>query len=159
MLVRIVDATSTRELRRSVLRPNLEAGAPLPGDDLPGAVHFGAVDDDGTVACTCFLYRDPCPWRPDEPARHLRQMATLPDRRGQGLGAAVIAAAVQYASEAGARILWCNARASAAGFYARLGFVAHGDVFTDERHSIPHFRMARELSATPTSSVVDVQAG
>jgi GNAT superfamily N-acetyltransferase len=149
--VEVVDETRTRELRRSVLRPHLPVGAPLPGDDLTDGVHFGAVDDDGTVACTCFVYPDPCPWRPDATAWHLRQMATQPDRRGEGLGAAVVEAAAAHAIAAGATILWCNARATAAGFYARLGFAAHGDVFTDERHVIPHFRMARELSAAPIS--------
>ena len=59
--VRIVAETLTRELRRSVLRPNLAPGDPLPGDDLPGGVHLAAVDSDGTAVCTCFVYADPCP--------------------------------------------------------------------------------------------------
>lgn len=150
--VTVVDETRTRELRRSVLRPTLEVGAPLPGDDVPGAVHLGAVDADGTVACTCFVYADPCLWLPGRPAWHLRQMATRPDRRGAGLGAAVVAAALEQVRAHGAQILWCNARETAVGFYERQGLERHGGVFTDERHEIPHVRMWRELRAAPTAS-------
>ncbi len=149
----IIDAGAGRELRRAVLRPQLAPGQPLPGDDLAGAVHLGTVDDDGTVTCTCFVYPDPCPWRPgDQPAWHLRQMATLPERRGTGLGAAVVTAALAFVGQAGARLLWCNARETAVGFYARLGFRGHGEVFTDAGHPIPHLRMWRELPPQPTSS-------
>ena len=51
----------------------------------------------------------------------------------------------------GGSLLWCNARVSAAGFYARQGFAVHGEQFVDDR-GVPHLRMWRELSARPTSS-------
>ncbi len=149
--VGILDGQLTRELRRSVLRPALAPDAPLPGDDVPDGVHFGATDA-GAVVCTCFVYADPCPWLPERPAWHLRQMATAPQRRGEGLGADVVAAAADYVRSQGAELLWCNARESAVGFYARCGFAAHGGSFTDEQHPIPHRRMVRELSPAPTSS-------
>jgi GNAT superfamily N-acetyltransferase len=157
--VGVIDEALTRELRRSVLRPELPAGSALPGDDLPGAVHLGAAadgdgdgDGDVTVLSTCFLYPDPCPWLPGRPAWHLRQMATLPHRRGEGLGGAVLDAAVAYAHEAGAELLWCNARERAVPFYLRHGFAPHGPIFSDERHTVPHQRLWRELSPAPTSS-------
>jgi GNAT superfamily N-acetyltransferase len=150
----VVDERLTRELRRAVLRPELPPDAPLPGDELDGGVHFGAVDDDGTVLCTCFVYPDPCPWRPEvEASWHLRQMATVEGARGRGIGAAVLSAAVAYVAEQGATLLWCNARERAVAFYARHGFVGHGELFTDERHTIPHLRMYRELSAGSGSSI------
>lgn len=77
MRIGIVDEAQTRELRRSVLRPNLPSGTPLPGDELADVVHLAATGEDGTVLCTCFVYPDPCPWRPDRPGSwHLRQLAT-----------------------------------------------------------------------------------
>jgi GNAT superfamily N-acetyltransferase len=149
----VVDPARTRELRRSVLRPHLGPADPLPGDDRPDAVHLGAVAGDGTVLCTCFVYPDPCPWLPVEQAAwHLRQMATDPEHRGEGLGAGVVATAAGYAREHGGTVLWCFARESASGFYARQGFAAHGPVFTDAEHTIPHRRMWRELSGAATSS-------
>ena len=124
-----------------MLRPNRTADDPLPGDDLPEAVHLAVLADDGRPLCTCFVYEDPCPWRPGERAFHLRQMATAPDARGAGRGRAVVAAALAHARQAGATVLWCNARETAAGFYERCGLQRHGEVFTDERHPIPHVRM------------------
>jgi GNAT superfamily N-acetyltransferase len=141
----IVDAARTRELRRSVLRPNLPPDAPLPGDDLPAAVHFGVVEG-GEVLSTCFVFLEPCPWRPDLlPSWHLRQMATAPPARGRGLGGAVLDAALAHAATAGGRVLWCNVREAAIGFYRRHGLRGHGAIFTDEQHAIPHLRMWREL--------------
>jgi len=124
----------------------------MPGDDLPGGVHFGMVAPDGAVVGTCFVYSEPCPWRPDADAWRLRSMATDPAWRGSGVGRAVLSAAVEYARSQGADLLWCNAREPAAGFYERGGFRRHGDVFTDERHTIPHVRMWRELRTGPASS-------
>lgn len=145
MRVEVVDPARTRELRRSVLRPNLPPDAPLPGDELPDAVHLGAVVGDAVLS-TCFVYLEPCPWRPElEPAWHLRQMATAPEARGRGLGGAVLAAALEHAAARGGRVLWCNVREPAVGFYRRYGLRAHGEVFTDERHPAPHLRMWREL--------------
>jgi GNAT superfamily N-acetyltransferase len=151
MIVGVVDAADTRELRRSVLRPHFGPEDPLPGDELPpdldagGAVHFGAMDEDGTVVATCFGYRDPCPWAPDLPAWHLRQMATRPERRGEGWGGRVTSVLLEHARRDGAALVWCNARAEAVPFYARQGFEPYGEIFTDEQHTIPHQRMWRRL--------------
>lgn len=148
MRVGVVDGGLTRELRRSVLRPSFGPGDPLPGDDLPAdlyVVHLAAVDDDGTARSTCFVYAEPCPWRPGEPAWHLRQMASDPAYRGAGLGRAVVSAAADTAIAAGAAVLWCNARESARPFYERCGFIGHGGVFTDEQHVVPHRQMWRRL--------------
>jgi len=150
--VGVVDQTRTRELRRTVLRPGLPPDAPLPGDELPDAVHLAAVDGEQVIG-TCFLYPEPCPWLPDRSgAWHLRQMATAEDRRGQGVGAAVLTAAMREARARGGELLWCHARESAVWFYRRYGLRPHGEVFTDDRHPIPHRRMWRELSGVPTSS-------
>jgi GNAT superfamily N-acetyltransferase len=143
--VGIVDQLLTRELRRSVLRPESAPSDPLPGDDLdPAGVHLAAVEN-GVTLCTCFVYLDPCPWAPDRVGWHLRQMATRPERRGQGLGGQVVEAASGYTWGQGGELLWCNARILAVPFYARHGFAPHGPIFTDGRHRIAHRGMAREL--------------
>ncbi len=152
MWVGVVDPARTRDLRRSVLRSRFAPGQPLPGDELADAVHLAACDDDGTVVCTCFVYPDPCPWLPARPAWHLRQMATLPGRRGAGYGRAVLDAGLDAARAAGAQVLWCNAREPATGFYRRAGFDVHGEVYLDAETGVPHRHMWRELFPTPTSS-------
>jgi predicted GNAT family N-acyltransferase len=146
MKVSIVDGALTRELRRSVLRPDVAADAQVPGDDLPTAVHFAALTDDGQALSTCFIYPDPCPWRdPHEPAWHLRQMATSPQQRTTGLGGAVLTSVIAYVITEGATVLWCNAREGAIEFYRRAGFLGVGEIFTDEVHTIPHLRMWRPV--------------
>jgi GNAT superfamily N-acetyltransferase len=151
--VSVVDEQLTRELRRSVLRPNRTPDTPLPGDELTDAVHLAAIGGDGAVLGTCFVYPDRCPWLSDRgDAWHLRQMATAAHVRGRGIGGAVLEAAAGYVVGRGGSLLWCNARESAVGFYATHGFCTHGAVFTDERHTIPHRRMWRELSGAPGSS-------
>jgi predicted GNAT family N-acyltransferase len=154
MQVGVVDESRTRALRRAVLRPHLTPDDPLPGDELSNGVHLAACADDATVLGTCFIYPDPCPWLPEvDAAWRLRQMATADGHRGQGIGATVLEAALGYVRNAGALILWCNARQSAAAFYARHGFHVHGEVFLEQTNGIPHLHMWRELAGAPTSSV------
>ena len=144
--VEVVEQARTRDLRRSVLRPDQPADAPLPGDELPDAVHIAAIED-GAVLGTCFVYPDPCPWLPDRPdAWHLRQMATAEGHRSRGVGSAVLDAAIEYVRARSGRLLWCNAREPAVEFYRRHGLMTHGAVFTDEHHPIPHRRMWRDLA-------------
>ncbi|MFN2519148.1 MAG: GNAT family N-acetyltransferase, partial [Jatrophihabitantaceae bacterium] len=153
MIVAIVDERRTRELRRVVLRPHLRPDDPLPGDELADGVHFGAVDDVGTVLGTCFVYRDPCPWQPARSgAWRLRQMATAEAQRGRGIGRAVLETASAYVAAQGGLLLWCNARERAVPFYRHHGFAAYGDLFIDGHHVIPHQRMWRELGGRPGPS-------
>jgi GNAT superfamily N-acetyltransferase len=56
----------------------------------------------------------------------LRGMATDSAWDGCGVGKAVLEVAHQLA---GSRSLWCDARMSAHDFYARLGWVAEGEIF------------------------------
>lgn len=150
MIVRIVDGAATRELRRAVLRPGWPVGSPMHGDDNPQAVHFGAFDDAGQLAGCCLVLPRAYPYRPDEPAAwQLRGMATVPQRRGQGIGAAVLAAAVGELAGRGARLVWCEARTTAVPFYARHGFATQGPEFPhQDSGGVPHYRMWRALPGT-----------
>jgi len=78
----------------------------------------------------------------DAPAHRIRGMATRPDHRGLGLGRRLVEAGLEMLTERhGCRpILWCNARTTAAGDYARLGFVQLGEEF-DIPHIGPHVVM------------------
>jgi predicted GNAT family N-acyltransferase len=143
--VGVIDGTLSRELRRSVLRPETSPHDPLPGDGLEAAVHFGATVDRRVVSA-CFVFPDPCPWLPDrQPAWHLRQMATEPEMRGRGLAGQIVDATVDYVRAAGGAVLWLYGRELAVPMYARHGFVRTGDLFTDDRHTVPHMKMHRLL--------------
>ena len=145
MRIQVVDAERTRPLRRAVLRPGWAADAPMHGDDDPAAVHLALVED-GTVVSTCLLLPKPFPRRPGEPdAWQLRGMATQPERRSQGLGARLLAAAVETARSRGGRVLWCEARTSAMPFYERHGFAADGPEYLHAETAIPHHLMAMRI--------------
>ncbi|HEY3632136.1 MAG TPA: GNAT family N-acetyltransferase [Jatrophihabitantaceae bacterium] len=149
MKVGVVDASRTRELRRAVLRPHLTLADELPGDDQPDAVHIAAIDGDEVVG-TCFIYREPCPWRPG-PGWRLRSMATAPERQRAGIGAAVLAGAGEYVAEHGGGTLWLHAREVAVSFYARHGLLLHGEPYVE--NNLPHrhmWRAVENLSAAPT---------
>jgi len=135
--VRAVDTAQTRPLRQRVLRPH-ESLEELASHEPPGVYAAGAFDDDELVAVG-FVCPDgePGEWR-------VRGMATAPEHRGRGAGAAILAQLVGHARAQGATRVWCNARTSALSLYARAGFEPESDEF--EIPGIgPHFVMARRV--------------
>ena len=104
VLLTTVDGSTTRELRRRVLRPHHSPTDVLPGDDRPDAVHVAALADDGELLGTCLVFAQPCNWRPESPAWILRSMAVDPDAQGRGIGRAVLATATEVARAGGAVI-------------------------------------------------------
>jgi ribosomal protein S18 acetylase RimI-like enzyme len=147
MQIRVVDGAATRELRRAVLRPNWPVGSAMHGDDNPDAVHLAALDGDGRVVGGCLVLPRTYPLRPDQPdAWQLRGMATAPDLRGRGIGGQLVAAALEQLRARGGRLIWCDARTSAVGFYRKHGFTAEGEQFRHEETGIPHYRMWRYVT-------------
>jgi GNAT superfamily N-acetyltransferase len=146
--VRRVGADDTGALRRDVLR----GGRPvaLPGDDDPTVVHVGVYDGELLVG-TGNVRRDPAPWAPAVPAWRLRGMATLPGRRGEGIGSLVLEALVGHCRAEGGGELWCNARVPARSFYLRAGFTEVGEEW-EEPEIGPHVRMRLSLEAAPRRS-------
>ncbi|WP_249522918.1 GNAT family N-acetyltransferase [Modestobacter marinus] len=115
-----VDAATTYPLRAQELRQ----GRPLEidEDDAPYTLHLAArVDGDEVVGVVRFHPAD-CPWREGEGSWQLRGMATDPRVRGLGVGRALVAAGLARVAACGGQLVWCDARASAVGFYERLGF-------------------------------------
>lgn len=145
MEIRLVDGAATQELRRAVLRPHWPIGAPMHGDENPDAVHLAALSGDELVGC-CLILPRPYPNRPDEDGSwQLRGMATAPARQGQGIGGAVVAAALTEAKRRSGRLIWCDARTTAVPFYRAHGFAAEGAEFLHAESGIPHYRMWRMI--------------
>ncbi len=127
------------DLRARVLRPDRPPeDSRFPGDDAPATVHLGAFVDGKCVGVASLFA---------ERGIRLRGMAVEPDRRGQGVGAALLRHIQQGAAERG-QDLWCNARASAVGFYEKLGWKTEGDVF-DLPLIGPHYVMRWTASGLP----------
>lgn len=137
-----VDAETVRPLRHDVLRPGFPYEVSVqPTDD--AATHFAAYDDAGRVVGVATVFAEPYP-DTGEPAWRLRGMAVAPNARGGGYGGALLTAAVTYATGRGGALMWCNARVTALGFYARYGFAVDGEVF-DVPGGGPHRRLRRPL--------------
>jgi GNAT superfamily N-acetyltransferase len=133
--VREVTLAETRPLRQSVLRPHqtLDDLAAHEGGD---AYAVGAYEGDTLVAVGLITPEGgPGSWR-------IRGMATAPEARGRGAGAAILAALVEYAEGRQATRIWCNARVPARSLYERAGFLVTSDVFEPPEIG-PHVVMER----------------
>jgi predicted GNAT family N-acyltransferase len=143
--IALVDGLTTRELRRSVLRPSWPVGSVMHGDDAADAVHLAALDE-GELVGACLVFPRPYPLHPDEPAAwQLRGMAISPDRQQQGIGGRLLEASFSEIAARGGRLFWCDARTSAVPFYERHGLVPEGDEFAQPETGIPHYKMWRRL--------------
>lgn len=80
---------------------------------------------------------------PGDSRRQVRQVAVHPHARHTGVGRALMRALETRAAEEGAAETWLNARDSAYGFYASLGYAFEGEEFVSEVTGIPH-RLARK---------------
>lgn len=127
--IRRVTLEQILPLRSEVLR----GGGPLerallPGDTEGLGVHWGAWLDGRLVACVS-LYE--VSTEGGVSSTQLRGMATVAELRSQGLGGALLHAAISAWEEDAdaARPLWCNARIRAVPFYERHGFVGEGEPF------------------------------
>jgi predicted GNAT family N-acyltransferase len=137
-----VDAAATYSLRAQELRQ----GRPLEidGDDAPYAMHLAARIDGGEIVGVVRFHPRDCPWREAEAAWQLRGMATDPRVRGLGAGRALVAEGLSRVSRLGGDLVWCDARATAVGFYERIGFTAVTEDY-DLRPVGPHRGMVIEL--------------
>ena len=140
MLIEVVEAGETHDLRRRVLREGRpDAEVEWPEDVWPDAFHLAVrAEPGGAPLAVATLFPDPTPLRPGRPAWRLRGMAVDPDLQGHGHGRRLIAAAIPALGERGAAVLWANARDTAVGFYERLGFTVSGPGFLlrDQPHHV-----------------------
>ena len=71
------------------------------------------------------------------------RVAVLKERRGQGIGKAIMEALETMARRAHLSTVWLNAQTCAQSFYERQDYVPSGDTFLEA--DIPHCRMEKTL--------------
>jgi predicted GNAT family N-acyltransferase len=103
----------------------------------PDVLRLVAAEDDGTVLGTCRLLLD-------AGVARLGSLVVARERRGEGLGRALLGEAEREARTAGADLMRLNAQLSARGLYDHAGYRAVGDVFIAE--GIDHVAMEKELA-------------
>lgn len=150
VIIKRVSPDAVRPIRQAILRPHQTVEeCVFPGDDVPEAGHFGAYLADRLVSIGS-IFRESPPGQAVPAAWRLRGMATLPEVRGQGCGAAVLDACIAHVRAHHGRFIWCNARTPAVGFYRRYGFATIGEEF--ELPGIgPHYVMECHLDDKETA--------
>jgi GNAT superfamily N-acetyltransferase len=144
--IREIRAADARPIRHAVLRPHQQPHEIVfEGDDAPDTLHVGAFEEGRLVGIATVVRQAPEDEDGDEAGSwRVRGMATVPDVRGRGYGAALLERCLEHARAHGGTWVWCNARVGAAGFYRRLGFDARGDAFEVQAIG-PHLFMWRAL--------------
>lgn len=132
------------DLRHEVLRAGLPRDTAIfPGDDAPDTVHVVAVDvGEEVVGCATMIKST---WD-GQRAWQVRGMAVTPKLQRGGVGGLMLKQLQQIAQESAAdvRLMWCNARSPAVGFYERHGWSIVSTEFVIETAG-PHFKMVRTL--------------
>lgn len=130
------DRDALMAVRRAVFMEEQGVSAELEWDGLDDeARHFLALDGAGLPIGTARLLPD----------GHIGRMAVLANRRGQGVGSALLRRAVDAANDCGFAAVELAAQTHAIGFYERFGFGAYGPEFMDA--GIPHRHMRLSLPA------------
>jgi predicted GNAT family N-acyltransferase len=125
-------------LRRAVFIEEQNIPEELEWDALDAAVlHAVARNRIGQVIATGRLLPA------EDGISHIGRMAVHRNLRSGGHGAAVMQVLEETARLRGDHVVALNAQRSAERFYARLGYVPHGEAF--EEAGIPHIEMRRPL--------------
>ena len=129
-----------------MLRPNQTlADCAYPTDNDPGAFHLGAYRE-GALLGIASYYHESHPELEASNQYRLRGMAVEPQLQGQGIGSALVDAGETLLRERNATAWWCNARVSAAVYYAKIGLQQLGPDF-DLPPIGPHRVMYRHLTS------------
>ncbi len=102
-------------------------------DDI--ATHIVMYIDNNPVGC-CRLYKQ-------ENEYHIGRIAVLKPYRGKGYGEKILLNAERVAKEKGADSISLSAQVRASGFYEKLGYKRHGEIYFDEY--CEHIAMKKEI--------------
>lgn len=123
-----------RQIRSQVFVEEQQVPVELEWDGLDeGSYHWLAYQNEQPIGC-CRMLKD----------GHIGRMAVLKTHRSEGVGAALLAAAVEKARSKGLYDCYLSAQTQAAEFYQKAGFTAVGEQYLDA--GMPHISMRLTLS-------------
>ena len=139
-------------VRHEVLWPHLQSAeeARIDIDESKGAIHIAAFNGEEVVGVAS-LFLQKCDRFPGffegEKVYRLRAMGVLNKVQGKGVGAAIIKEAMRIIEAEGIKVLWCDAREVAWGFYERCGFqLASGvDGYECESYTVPNIGLHKMM--------------
>lgn len=143
--IRKAEVSEIKALRYKVLWPHLDGvdSCQIPPDKDETTFHIAAILGDKVVGTSTFIL-DINEKFEEKNQYRLRAMATDPEIRGFGVGAKIIEFALNELQDKGIKLLWCDARLIATGFYERLNFKIKGQVYEVPKIG-PHKLMYIEL--------------
>jgi GNAT superfamily N-acetyltransferase len=161
--IRRVGVEKILDLRHRILRAGLPPeSARFEGDEAETTVHWAAftVEASGrageqAVGCLSLMLNS----FEGEPAWQLRGMAVDDPQQGRGLGRELLTHA-EKALETGSqgRLLWCNARVPAAGFYQKHGWTIVSEIFEIPTAG-PHVKMSKRLKGANRRETIEKPSG
>ena len=143
--IKQLETDAIKELRYEVLWPhkNSSSDCTIEPDSAESTFHIGATMGNEVVG-TSTLIIDINPNFEEQNQYRLRAMATSPKIRGTRTGVAIVNKAIEELQKRNVKLLWCDARLIATGFYEKLGFKIKGDVY-EVPNIGPHKLMYKEI--------------
>ncbi len=132
--IRKIRGADTIDLRHRVMWPDKPKSHVVLPDDA-SATHFGSFVGGALIGVASFF--------PDGKVYRLRKLAVDEAFQSRGVASALIAHACGHLRELGSTQIWCDARVSARGFYARNGFKI--EVGSFQKHGLDYVIARREI--------------
>lgn len=103
----------TWRIRREVLYPDQDFAKAILEDDEEG-MHLGLFDHNQLISVVSLFIRQDC--------MQFRKFATIPGFQNMGYSSQLLHYLIGIAEQQNCRMIWCNARKNASGFYTKFGF-------------------------------------
>jgi ribosomal-protein-alanine N-acetyltransferase len=150
--VSVVQWEVLKEVRYEVLWPHLESAeeARIDIDESKGAIHLAASNGEEVVGVAS-LFLQNCDMFPrcfeGDKVYRLRAMGVLDKVRGNGVGVAIINEAVKILKDGDVKVLWCDAREVAWGFYERCGFefASNEEGYECDAYTVPNIGLHKMM--------------
>ena len=150
--VMVVEWEALKEVRYEVLWPHLKSAedARIDIDESEGAIHLAGIKGEEVVGVAS-LFLQECDrfsgFFEGEKVYRLRAMGVRAEARGNGVGEAIINEAVKILKAEDVKVIWCDAREVAWGFYKRCGFafVADKDGIECDVYTVPNIGLHKMM--------------
>ncbi|RYE09599.1 MAG: N-acetyltransferase [Sphingobacteriaceae bacterium] len=120
-----ITAEQTWPMRQSVMYPAFSIDQVKLKNDAAGR-HFGLFLGEELIVVVSLFVADN--------ALQFRKLATKTDQQGKGYGKQMMLFIIELASAENRKIVWCNARLTAATFYKQFGFEITGETWQQDGH-------------------------
>jgi len=143
MEIKIIKSVDTYPLRIEILRKGIAKDFQFVGDDVATTFHLGAFMHDECIGILSCMKKEHALWN-ETRVYQLRGMAVKSDLQNSGVGKALVLESLRILKERDCKLVWCNARETAVGFYEKMNFKTIGSRFQIPKVG-PHFVMLLTL--------------